>query len=108
MVEHAEVSGKVLEGTSIHSTAYRLPLHSDLKKEENSFSNTEGSVEQRWSGEQIADFVRKLGFLDTKQEGGDMIRKFLHLNSVSLQDNHNNCNISMIVLLYSIFVKMCC
>ena len=107
MVEHAEVSGEVLEGTSTHSTAYPLPLHSSLKKEVNSFSNTVGSVEQRWSSEQIADFVRKLGFLDTKQEGGDMIRKFLHLNSVSLQDNNNNCNISMIVLLYSIFAMFC-
>ena len=87
-VEHAEVSGEALDRTSIHSTAYPLPLHSSLKKEVDSFSSTVGSVEQRWNSEQIADFVRKLGFLDTKQEGGDMIRKFLHLNSVSLQVYH--------------------
>ena len=66
-------------------TVYPSPLPStlDVKKEE-PFANTMGYIEQRWSIEQIADFVRKLGFLDTKQQGGDTIRKFLHLNSVSI------------------------
>ena len=35
-----------------------------------------------WSGEQINDFVRKLGFLDTEKEGGDKIKNFLHINEV--------------------------
>ena len=51
------------------------------------FSNiTMGGVEQKWSSEQIADFVRKLGFLDAEKEGGDKIKLFLHLNSVSYCD----------------------
>ena len=66
-------------------TVFPSPLITPFKKDEGPFSNTMGSVEQRWNSEQIADFVRKLGFLDTKKEGGDMIRKFLHLNSVSLR-----------------------
>ena len=43
------------------------------------------SIEQRWNSEQISDFVRKLGFLDTEKEGGEIIKRFLHLNSVRLR-----------------------
>ena len=43
-----------------------------------------GAIEQRWANEQIADFVRKLGFLDAEKEGGEKIKLFLHLNSVSI------------------------
>lgn len=32
--------------------------------------------------EQINDFVRKLGFLDTQREGGGQIKHFLHINEV--------------------------
>ena len=37
---------------------------------------------QHWNSEQIGDFVRKLGFLDTRKEGGDKIKHFLHINEV--------------------------
>ena len=37
---------------------------------------------QCWNSEQIGDFVRKLGFLDTEKEGGDEIKHFLHVNEV--------------------------
>ena len=37
---------------------------------------------QRWNSEQISDFVRKLGFLDTEKEGGHDIKHFLHVNEV--------------------------
>lgn len=37
---------------------------------------------QRWNSEQIRDFVRKLGFLDTEKEGGNKIKHFLHVNEV--------------------------
>ena len=66
-------------------TVFSSPLISPFKRDEGPFSNTMGSIKQRWNSEQIADFVRKLGFLDTKKEGGDIIKKFLHLNSVSLR-----------------------
>lgn len=40
------------------------------------------SRDERWTREQINDFVRKLGFLDTQKEGGDKIKHFLHINEV--------------------------
>lgn len=39
---------------------------------------------ERWNSEQINDFVRKLGFLDTEKAGGEKIKHFLHINEVSL------------------------
>lgn len=41
-----------------------------------------GMNKQRWNSEQIGDFVRKLGFLDSEQDGGDKIKHFLHVNEV--------------------------
>ena len=43
---------------------------------------TLGVNAERWNGEQINDFVRKLGFLDAEKEGGDTIKHFLHVNEV--------------------------
>ena len=40
---------------------------------------------ESWSQEQINDFVRKLGFLDTQKEGGAKIKHFLHINEVCLK-----------------------
>lgn len=40
------------------------------------------SRKENWNKEQINDFVRKLGFLDTQREGGDQIKHFLHINEV--------------------------
>ena len=37
---------------------------------------------EKWSREQINDFVRKLGFLDSEAEGGEKIKRFIHLNEV--------------------------
>lgn len=39
-------------------------------------------VEQKWSEEQINDFVRKLGFLDAEGEAGVKIGHFLYLSQV--------------------------
>ena len=39
---------------------------------------------ENWNGEQINDFVRKLGFLDAQREGGDQIKHFLHINEVEI------------------------
>ena len=36
----------------------------------------------QWSGEQISDFVRKLGFLDAEGDTEWSIKQFLHLNQV--------------------------
>ena len=46
-------------------------------------SDRDSSGKERWSKEQIDDFVRKLGFLDAER-GGDKIKQFLHLNEVVL------------------------
>ena len=51
----------------------------ESRTEEIATSNVE-----RWSSEQITDFVRKLGFLDTEKEGGDNIKHFLHINEVGI------------------------
>ena len=40
------------------------------------------SKKENWTREQIDDFVRKLGFLDAQREGGDQIKRFLHINEV--------------------------
>lgn len=45
-------------------------------------ARTRGSNVEMWNAEQISDFVRKLGFLDTEKEGGDKIKDFLHINEV--------------------------
>lgn len=39
--------------------------------------------QEQWNSEQIGDFVRKLGFMDTKKEGGEKIKHFRHISSVS-------------------------
>ena len=41
-------------------------------------------VTQRWNKEQINDFVRKLGFLDSEGAAGDKINHFLHLHQVCI------------------------
>lgn len=41
------------------------------------------SRKENWNGEQINDFVRKLGFLDAQREGGDQTKHFLHINEVN-------------------------
>ena len=53
------------------------PSHSQPASQEN-------SEVQCWNSEQINDFVRKLGFLDTEKEGGDKIKHFLHINEVCM------------------------
>ena len=39
---------------------------------------------ESWNKEQINDFVRKLGFLDTQKGGGAKIKHFLHINEVRM------------------------
>ena len=48
----------------------------------------ESSSKERWSKEQIDDFVRMLAFLDAEKEVGDKIKHFLHLNEVALIGLH--------------------
>lgn len=50
-------------------------------QEPETHNEIEGCDSERWSKEQIDDFVRKLGFLDS-EKGGDMIKNFLHVNEV--------------------------
>ena len=39
--------------------------------------------QEQWNLEQIGDFVRKLGFMDTEKEGGEKIKHFRHISAVS-------------------------
>ena len=72
--------------SGILSTVYpsSQDITTDVKQQDSSSPMTLESVEQRWTREQISDFVRKLGFLETEREGGDKIKRFLHLHSVSI------------------------
>ena len=84
-----EESEEKLDAASKLSTSPTIcsspqPITIDANQEGLSFPMTVESVEQRWTGERIGDFVRKLGFLDTEKHGGDKIKQFLHLNSVSI------------------------
>ena len=38
--------------------------------------------EETWDSEQTGNFARKLGFLDSEKEGGEMVKPFLHVNEV--------------------------
>ena len=42
-----------------------------------------GPKQEQWNSEQIGDFVRKLGFMDTEKEGGEKIKHFRHISAVS-------------------------
>ena len=65
------------------------------------------SIEQRWTREQIGDFVRKLGFLDTEKEGGDKIKQFLHLHSVSIVIDTQKKGLEMERSMYAIYINIC-
>ena len=84
-----EESEEKLDAASKLSTSPTIcsspqPITIDANREESSFPMTVESIEQRWTGEQIGDFVRKLGFFHKEKDGGDEIKQFLHLNSVSI------------------------
>ena len=64
------------------SPSCQFPPHSHLLQS-SSLEDSKAVLNlQRWNSEQISDFVCKLGFLDTKKEGGDKIKHFLHINEV--------------------------
>ena len=74
-----------------HQSSQSLPLplsqpsnHVVLHQESQSGPEAEVNIQrsEQWNSEQIDDFVRKLGFLDTEKEDGDKIRHFLHINEV--------------------------
>ena len=46
-------------------------------------SGGEGPMQEQWNSEQIGDFVRKLGFIDLEKEGGEKIKHFRYINTVS-------------------------
>ena len=52
--------------------------------------NEKGLRVQKWSKQQIDDFVTKLGFLDAEKDGGNNVKKFLHLNEVILSSLKGN------------------
>ena len=59
-----------------------FPLCSPSSFQLSNLTDSDAVVKQRWNSEQISDFVRKLGFLDREEEGGDKIKHFLHINEV--------------------------
>ena len=67
------------------STFHQFPPHTLLTAIQPSSSDAMMFNTQRWNNEQINDFVRKLGFLDSEKEGGNRIKDFLHVNEVCVQ-----------------------
>ena len=70
------------------SAVSQIPSSSKLSQVEPNPDNVEegtgkGSKSEQWSSEQIGDFVRKLGFMDTEKEGGEKIKHFRHISAVS-------------------------
>ena len=60
----------------------------EVVKESDQHEETEmRGIMERWGTEQITDFVRKLGFLESKKDeekkGEEQIHLFLHLNEVT-------------------------
>ena len=80
--EKLDAASKLNTSPTIRSSPQ--PITIDANQEESSFPMAVESIEQRWTGEQIGDFVRKLGFFHKEKDGGDEIKQFLHLNSVSI------------------------
>ena len=69
-----------------------LPLHMQTLQQELQSGHERETTQtvnvQHWNSEQISDFVRKLGFLDTENEGGDKIKHFLHINEVCMLETY--------------------
>ena len=63
---------------SRHST--RLDSRGEQDGEQGKASKLE-----RWNQEQIADFARKLGFIDTEKEGGEKIKHYRHIGDVCIE-----------------------
>ena len=49
---------------------------------------THASIHIKWNSEQIADFVRRLGFLDIAGRVGDQRKHFQSLNKVTILQCH--------------------
>ena len=68
----------VCSRASFSQTSKLEPQTSDLDR-----SMSKRSKPEQWNSEQIGDFVRKLGFMDAEREGGEKIKHFRHISSVS-------------------------
>ena len=75
------------EGTDGGGTMPSRPSKNDLKSGELRSGDLEVMVgrpkQEQWNSEQIRDFVRKLGFMDTERQVGEKIKHFKHISSVS-------------------------
>ncbi len=89
-----QTSNTFEEGVDSGTTyTVRSCTSSFLTKQEPRLGDSEGEVSKRsikpqWNSEQIGDFVRKLGFMDTEREGGEKIKHFRHISSVSMILSH--------------------
>ena len=90
-------------GTTVRSRA----SSSQISKLETQISDLERGMSKRskpeqWNSEQIGDFVRKLGFMDTEREGGEKIKHFRHISSVSMILYHgDNCHYMHVYVPYT-------
>ncbi len=84
----SQTSNTFEEGVDGGTTVRSRASSSQTSKLEPQTSDLERGISKRskpeqWNPEQIGDFVRKLGFMDTEREGGEKIKHFRHISSVS-------------------------
>ena len=84
-----QTSNTFEEGVDGGTTVRSRSSSSQISKLETQTSDLERGMSKRskpeqWNSEQIGDFVRKLGFMDTEREGGEKIKHFRHISSVSM------------------------
>lgn len=75
-----EIEGEMLlEYEASSSQTVTSPINTSTQMEISKASK------ERWTSEQIGDFVRKLGFMDkdeNEENGEGIIKRFLHINQV--------------------------
>ena len=79
---------QILPHSELSEVEEKVEQTSELTKIEPKFGDVEARIrktpkQEQWNSEQIGDFVRKLGFMDTEKEGGEKIKHFRHISAVS-------------------------
>ena len=63
------------------------------------------NLKETWNSEQIADFVRKLGLLDSHEETEDSVKTFLQLHAVCLPNGCIGGDLTLLFLSYRLLAN---
>ena len=80
LIPHGSRTSYISEESMDSETAFKA----EPKPVELDMSNGKAPKQKQWNSEQIGDFVRKLGFMDTEKKGGEKIKHFRHISTVSV------------------------